>query len=215
LTSSIIKKAGQSSSITSSTIENQTKPEKYVKSFDEGEILSHSLALTDHIHGLYAIELWRYDESNGKLVNISLSHDEETSLNCCGMLIKRITQEADPTNSYSTKEAADAYEKLTDRSSPGFLPPTSLDVGVGLPGVLWAETSPSKGLNNPQQRAVQKDSVFWRDVEELANDPDQVREKKSPCLPSPMTPCQTTEYLIINTSHLMKGFNHLQKQASS
>ena len=47
LTSSIIKKAGQSSSITSSTIENQTKPEKYVKSFDEGEILSHSLALTD------------------------------------------------------------------------------------------------------------------------------------------------------------------------
>lgn len=144
---------------------------------------------------MYAIELWRYDESNGKLVNVSLSHDEEAGSNGCGLLIKRITQEADPSNAYSTKEAVDAYEKLTDRSSPGFLPPSSLDVGVGLPGVLWAEAPSSKGMNNTQQRTSigsrqrtsivgssrnliesgPKDSVAWRDVEELANDPDQVR----------------------------------------
>lgn len=159
------------------------------------DILSHSLALTDHIFGLYAVELWHYDDGNGKLVNVPLGHDEETGAGNCRLLIKRMTQEADPSNTYSTPEAVNAFRRLTDPSSNDFLPATAIDVGVGLPGILWSDAASSKGINSSAQRhsvgSVRHLShggsrrhftngghgceVSWRNVDELAKDPDQVR----------------------------------------
>lgn len=159
------------------------------ESYGRDEILSHSLALTDHIFGIYAIELWCYDERNGKLVNKSLNLDLEVGSGGCGLFIKRKTQDSDSLNSYSTEQAIDAYRNLTDPSRADFLRANDTDVGVGLPGVLWAEAVSSKGMNHPGRTSVMGslaskrhivdsgngcEGIIWRDVDELADDPDQV-----------------------------------------
>ena len=163
---------------------------------DSSDILSQSLVLSDLIFGIYAIELWTYDEATGKLSNVSLgSRDEETSKRggVGGLLLKRMTQETDPDNDYSTSEALDAFNKLTDPSRRDFLPASPTDPGVGLPGVLWAEQSSSTlgaGVNRVRRNPLlhssgphiggggggfhSHDSIVWRDVGELANDPHQV-----------------------------------------
>ena len=145
-------------------------------------ILAQSLALTNIIFGIYAIELWHYDESSGKLVNVTLgSHDEEIGSYGGGLLVKRPTQETDIDNDYFTSSALAAYNKLTDRSLDDYLPAESLDPGVGLPGVLWAESSSASGggfgnlrLHGHHGDGHGHDSILWRDVVEFANDPDQV-----------------------------------------
>ncbi|KAL7534353.1 hypothetical protein ACHAWF_007020 [Thalassiosira exigua] len=171
------------------------------------DVLSASLALTDLAFGIYAVELWRYDEATGKLVNVDLARgtaaDEEAGGGGGGGLrIKRRTQESDPTNDYSTPAARDAYERLTCPSRADFLPATSVDPGVGLPGALWAEEAHSRllggavrknllasvhhhghvshrnvagtGGDHPAGYHGSHDGVSWRDVGELADDPDQV-----------------------------------------
>lgn len=193
LTASFIKSAGLSSTSDNtkssyaehSDLDGLKKSSRSGMSYERDDILSHSLALTDHIYGLYAIELWRYDEGNGKLYNVSLSKDEEAGAGGRGLFIKRVTQEADPSNVYSTKEAIDAYCSLTNPSCADYLPAKTTDVGVGLPGVLWCDSS--KGIHNPQRQTLvgskrnlahghgSADSVSWRKVDELAKDPDQVR----------------------------------------
>ena len=191
------------------------------------DILDHALSMTNLIFGIYAIELWHYDEASGKLFNVNLngSKDEETgrkSSSSGGLYIKRKPQEADPINDYATSEAQDAYNNLTDASRKGYLGATPTDPGVGLPGALWAESSSSlpaafgglgEGMNNlgnrlagglhgtrqhGSERIIRRnsssrnvsggstrglgfhsnshDTVTWRDVGELANDPDQVRK---------------------------------------
>ena len=194
LTSSLIKNAGLKSSFTRSSTgqlsiddESNKLPKSTDASFSRDDILSHSLALTDLIFGVYAVELWRYDEDNGKLVNVSLTNNDiETGSSGCGMCIKRKTQEADPSNRYCTQQAVDAHRRLTDPSHSGFLPAAATEVGVGLAGVLWAETASSKGINHGRQMVNNhsrrhlthgghgNESVSWRSLEELANDPDQV-----------------------------------------
>ena len=190
-------------------------------------ILSHSLAMTDLIFGIYAVGLWHYDETTGKLVNVSLApQDEETGQNRGCLLVKPMTQEADPTNDYSTDDAVNAYAQLTDPSRSDYIPLNSTDPGVGLAGVLWSESSPAgggghghggggllgkfggggrnnkgddldgsvrsltgrsklskrgslaglhvPGTGNLHFHQHQQDGIEWRDVGELANDPDQV-----------------------------------------
>lgn len=115
------------------------------------DILSQSLALTDLIFGIYAIELWHYDDNSGKLVNVNLHgrhHDEETGKRSSGLLIKRKTQETDPGNAYATTDAVDAFTLLTDRSDKDFLAPRPTPAGVGIPGILWSESSPATHTNN-------------------------------------------------------------------
>jgi hypothetical protein len=237
LTSSFIKKASLGSSITRTlsaaernSLEDIAKPSSILKSYNQDDILSHSLSLTNHIFGLYAIELWRYDERNGKLIHVSL-HDEESG-DGGGLLVKRMTQESDPTNSYSTPQAVDAYRRLTDASFEGYLRPVNTDVGVGLPGVLWAESASNKGINGIQ-RGVGAGSrrgllgeggmggVSWRNVEELANDPDQVSFVS--CLHSILQMAHMINVHTMNVcahlfscrSHSTKGSNPLPKQASN
>ena len=152
------------------------------------DILKHSLSMVDLIFGIYGIELWHYDEQSGKLVIVNLdeSQDDEETGNCSinsggGILLKRKPQETDKDNDYATSEAVNSYNKLTDPSHPSYIHVNSTDPGVGLAGALWAESSSmgsSEGGMNFNRAGVgwvSMDTIQWRDVCELANDPDQVR----------------------------------------
>ncbi len=162
-------------------------------------VLSQSLALTENIIGLYAIELWKYDERCGKLFNIDLkcSTDEEEGQLRSSLIIKHITEEADHDSTHCKTMAENAFLRLVDSSRKDFLPPTPVEPGVGLPGVLWSESSFSSGKGNkaneiPLQRGLNRlksvrniigdvssgnsaDLITWREVDALARDPDQVR----------------------------------------
>ena len=152
------------------------------------DILKHSLSMVDLIFGIYGIELWHYDEQSGKLVIVNLdeSQDDEETGNCSiksggGILLKRKPQETDSDNDYATSEAVNSYNKLTDPSHPSYIHVNSTDPGVGLAGALWAESSSmgsSEGGMNFNRAGVgwvSMGTIQWRDVCELANDPDQVR----------------------------------------
>lgn len=148
-------------------------------------ILTQSLATVDLIFGIYGIELWHYDEASGKLaiVNLDESQDEETGnsgvRNGGGLLLKRKPQETDPDNNYSTPEALDAFNNLTNASQSGYISVGSTDPGVGLAGALWAELGSGHDVGANLTRAWGvghhvHDTIQWRDVCELADDPDQV-----------------------------------------
>ena len=201
-------------------------------------ILTQSLAVTNLIFGIYGIELWHYNEATGKLHNVNLNpqvddgDDVETGrrssfadnkaaneFSSSGMFIKHKPQEADIDNDYSTDNAIEAYEMLTDISRKDYESANPVDPGVGLPGVLWSESSGSalpipgvhlpkmglfrhdgeRNLNTSFRRARQGGSfrnkspggsfrgknginlgshsqLVWRNVDELADDPDQVRD---------------------------------------
>ena len=149
-----------------------------------GNILTQSLAMVDLIFGIYGIELWHYNEATGKLaiVNLNEEDDGESGINGSGsFLIKRQPQETDPDNDYATSEALEAYDKLTNVTQSGYIAVNETDPGVGLPGALWAESSgggSDTGANfNRAWGGIghSHESVVWRDVCELADDPDQVR----------------------------------------
>ena len=154
------------------------------------DILKHSLSMVDLIFGIYGIELWHYDEASGKLVIVNLdeSQDDEETGNCSinsggGILLKRKPQETDKDNDYATSEAVNSYNKLTDVTHPSYINVNSTDPGVGLAGALWAESSSmgssEGGMNFNRAWGGMgqhgNDTIQWRDVCELANDPDQVR----------------------------------------
>ncbi len=85
--------------------------------------------MTDLIFGLYAVELWHYNDASGMLTNVNLgTQDEETGRKGGGgLLLKRRTQEADPDSIYVSSEAVDAFNDLTDQSRKDYIPvlPTS------------------------------------------------------------------------------------------
>ena len=116
-------------------------------------ILTQSLAVTNLIFGIYGIELWHYNEATGKLHNVNLNprndDDEETGLratnmeNISALLVKRKPQDADTENDYATDDAIEAYNKLIDTSRKDYVAANPTDPGVGLSGVLWAESTGS------------------------------------------------------------------------
>ena len=153
-----------------------------------GNILTQSLAMVDLIFGIYGIELWHYNEATGKLAIVNLNEDDDgESAGVSGsgsgsFLIKRQPQETDPDNDYATPEALEAYNKLTNVTQSGYIAMNETDPGVGLSGALWAESSgggSDAGANfNRAWGGIGHsghESVVWRDVQELADDPDQVR----------------------------------------
>ena len=85
------------------------------------DILSQCVALSDNIFGLYALEAWHFDEVSGKLISIKLQPQDEELGGGLGLVVKRVTQEADPENEYSSSDAIDAFQKLTDRSRKDYL----------------------------------------------------------------------------------------------
>jgi hypothetical protein len=56
---------------------------------------------------------------------------------------------------------------LTDASRSDHVPPAPVSSGVGLPGVLWAETA------NRRHQTMTDNKVVWREIKAIANDPDQ------------------------------------------
>ena len=114
-------------------------------------ILSQSLAVTNLIFGIYGLELWHYNEATGKLHNVNLNpqvedggDDVETGrrssfadskaankLSSSGLFIKHKPQEADADNDYSTNNAIEAYESLTDTSRKDYEAAHPVDPGVG------------------------------------------------------------------------------------
>eukprot|EP01082_Thalassiosira_pseudonana_P000530 g1004.t1 g1004 contig10:1164842-1166801(+) len=195
---SSLTKSTNSASVDSQAKEVEPTPPIATKSIDV-DILSQSLALADNIFGLYALEVWHYNEASGQLINVPLkSQDEEAGQSGGGLYVKRMTQEADSENEYSNSKAMDAYGKLTDRSRKDYLGATPTGPGVGLPGVLWSEASskvPNGGLSfglhsmrgHSSERHISggnpisfgggsnasHEFVNWREVDVLANDPDQ------------------------------------------
>lgn len=114
-------------------------------------ILTQSLAVTNLIFGIYGIELWHYNEATGKLHNVNLNpqvvdggDDVETGrrssfadskaankLSSSGIFIKHKPQEADAENDYSTNNAIEAFESLTDTSRKDYEAASPVDPGVG------------------------------------------------------------------------------------
>ena len=114
-------------------------------------ILTQSLAVTNLIFGIYGLELWHYNEATGKLHNVNLNpqvedggDDVETGrrssfadskaankLSSSGLFIKHKPQEADAENDYSTNNAIEAYESLTDTSRKDYEAAHPVDPGVG------------------------------------------------------------------------------------
>ena len=180
LKSSVTKPISVATEVVEPAVQTNT-----ISNGDGGNILTQSLAMVDLIFGIYGIELWHYNEATGKLaiVNLNEEDDGESGVSGSGsFLIKRRPQETDPDNDYATPEALDAFNKLTNVTQSGYIAVNETDPGVGLSGALWAESSgggSDAGANfNRAWGGIGHsghESVVWRDVGELADDPDQVR----------------------------------------
>jgi hypothetical protein len=167
---------------------------------DANDFLSNGIKVcTENIFGLYGVEVWQYDRNTGKLVNVTKSTESIESGRCgCGIHIKRIPQEADQQSPNYSPEARDAFERLTHKSRMDYLASEPVESGRSLAGALWSETSTSGTLDavtngvlsigstihkrvgllvgsQPTQSADIADTIFWRELEELVADPNQVR----------------------------------------
>ena len=177
-------------------------PRPAFRTSSNDNILQQTLGMTDLVFAIYAVEVWKYDEETGKIFNVNLSSDDEETGGgggvSGGLLIKRNPQEIDIDNDYYAEEAEGAFYQLTDASRSDFLPAGSADPGVGLAGALWAESSGPGAMGGVNLRALGdmghnlplghkstrggfhtghhqgNTSLSWRDVKELAEDPDQV-----------------------------------------
>ena len=184
-TNSLPPKKEDSTSEAEGTEEGSTvyvpPPRPAFRSDANDDILQKCLGMTDLIFAIYAVEVWHYDEETGKIFNVNLPSDDEESGGGGGggLLLKRNPQETDVDNDYYTKEAEEAFYQLTDPSRSNFLPAGSADPGVGLAGALWAESSNVAGgvhyrAWGEMSHLQGNISLSWRDVCELAEDPDQV-----------------------------------------
>mmetsp|Transcript_14784 Transcript_14784/g.30283 ORF Transcript_14784/g.30283 Transcript_14784/m.30283 type:complete len:554 (+) Transcript_14784:423-2084(+) len=140
------------------------------------DILTQTVAMSmKSLYGIYGIELWYFNEGSGKLENIALSDDIEGGT-VEGLLLKRVTQDADEINRkyWNVDKPQESFKKLTDKSNKGYLAPEPVGPGCGLPGALWSEIGKyaTNGLNGIGHSNVSHD-VHWREVDELADDPDQ------------------------------------------
>ena len=77
------------------------------------------------LYGIYGVELWWFNEETGVLENIALSGDIEGGGTIEGLLLKRVTQEADEINRayWNVDDAQESFNKLTDKSMPEYVAP--------------------------------------------------------------------------------------------
>jgi len=172
------------------------------------DVLSQSVrACTSTIFGLYGLEIWKFDKS-GRLISVPIKSPNVLDLKrqSSGIFIKRVTQEADHQSRNFNSAARDAFERLTDTARLDYISHKTAYPGVGLAGALWSEASTSKTLT-AVQHGVQSisssihrrvgllagfqstlirekenaNSVLWREVDTLAEDPDQVSHKTKGC----------------------------------
>ena len=103
-------------------------------------------AATEHIFGLYAVEVWRFDDSIDLLQSIplecsddidELDIDEENPVAKAThhtLYIRRKPQEADETSPSFQALAKEAYDQLTDTNSNDYLYQSETQPGIGLAG---------------------------------------------------------------------------------
>ena len=116
------------------------------------------------------------------------------------MYLKRVPQEVDEASPCFNSESRDAFERLTNPSRLDYLAPDSVEIGVGLAGILWSNASATystllqhgvQSLSTKIHRRVglltgleyetqpqhhnAADSIQWREVDAFAQDPHQVR----------------------------------------
>lgn len=146
------------------------------------DMMSQTLALCDHIIGLYGLEMFNFEYSSGKLVSVGLGPDTksdegdvESQNSAPRLFIKRRTQESDDENDYYTKDAAESYDRLTNQTRDDYLAASPIEPGLSVAGLLWSEMSSSHGIG---QGHGGQDSVVWRDVQEIADDPDQPYDER-------------------------------------
>ena len=102
---------------------NAVKPIEPVPDVD---ILTQTVAISiKSLYGVYGVELWWFNEETGVLENIALSSDDIEGGTVEGLLLKRVTQEADEINRtiWNVDEAQESFNKLTDKSTPGYVAP--------------------------------------------------------------------------------------------
>ncbi len=120
-------------------------------------------AATNHIFGLYGVEVWQFDDTIDLLQSIPLessleeengndNDDEENPTKPHQTLyIRRPPQESDENSPSFELSAKEAYEQLTDPTHIDYLPKHSTRPGVGLAGVLWSEAALLGGFNISKQ----------------------------------------------------------------
>eukprot|EP01082_Thalassiosira_pseudonana_P001003 g998.t1.2.5e174188 g998 g998.t1 contig10:1155753-1157611(-) len=170
------------------------------------DVLSQCVdASVSNIFGIYGVEVWRFDDS--KLVNVPISYSSQQTLEAGssrgGMYLKRVPQEVDEASPCFNSESRDAFERLTNPSRLDYLAPDSVEIGVGLAGILWSNASATystllqhgvQSLSTKIHRRVglltgleyetqpqhhnAADSIQWREVDAFAQDPHQPYDER-------------------------------------
>ena len=169
-------------------------------------------AATEHIFGLYAVEVWKFDDSIDLLKSIPLElnnveknddndddniGDEEennATIPHNTLYIRRKPQESDERSPSFQLSAKEAYEQLTDPTHSDYLPKTETQPGIGLSGLLWSEAARLRNNNLSRMRKqllrvsldgehsgdniVIDTTLQWRNVDDLASDPDQTYDER-------------------------------------
>jgi hypothetical protein len=93
------------------------------------DVLTQTVAISlKNLYGIYGIEIWYFNEGTGRLENIALDIDEEQGGRrgpTEGLLLKRVTQDADEINRkyWKVEEPQLAFKTLTDKSHNAYLAP--------------------------------------------------------------------------------------------
>ena len=137
-------------------------------------------AATEHIFGLYAVEVWRFDERIDLLQSLPLEFnagmenddnidDEENPSRPQNTLyIRRKPQESDEASPSFQVSAKEAYEQLTDTSHSDHLSQSTTQPGVGLAGLLWSEATQLRNdqhLSRMRKQQQRNGSLTQSDVE--------------------------------------------------
>ncbi|KAL7535602.1 hypothetical protein ACHAXR_006595 [Thalassiosira sp. AJA248-18] len=148
---------------------------------------------------MYGLEIWNFNEKSGRLISIPIKPPNTVDIRrqSSGIFIKRVTQEADQESPNFNSAARDAFERLTDTTRLDYLSQKTTDPGVGVAGALWSDATTSKplavvqhgvqsisssvhrrvsllaGLPTHNHGHENANSVLWREVDSLAEDPDQ------------------------------------------
>lgn len=183
---------------------NIEQPQPPMQQNDLVDILSQSVqSCTSAIFGLYGIEIWKFDKANGGLFSVPIKSSNVMDLRRhSSLFITRVTQEADYASPHFNSAARDAFERLTDTVRLDHLSKKMTDPGVGVAGALWSEASTStsapgvESISSSIHRRVgllagvpsiyghesdDANAVLWREVDTLAEDPDQPYDERLQC----------------------------------
>ena len=139
-------------------------------------------------------------KKTGTLTSIPIKspHIIDLQRQTTSLFTKRTLQEADYQSPTFDPAARDVFERLTDNTRLDYISKNATDAGLGVAGVLWSETSTQSALARVSEgvqsigssihrrvgllaglhpEVEDANAVLWRDIETLAEDPDQVSSR--------------------------------------